>query len=619
MKHQGAKSTGDGSIAPVNVIGRLKERIVHRLDPRLAAELATQRRPILIGLACTAVAATFEALTVLLAQQATKTIQELAPSKKPHSIAIAWLHLPAMPALLALCGLVILLFGAKYWFTRGQSFYLGEAANRLAMNLRIRMMQKLLRLPVGYYNDRRAGAIQSVLTNDVNVYQTAVGLIRDSIQAPITSIGAFTAILILQWQLAIVALLLIPAMVVVMQRNARRMRRAQTEIQGRLANVSATMLEVLSGTRVVKAFGAEDRVQDEYDRTVQQTFESQTRALHVVSALRPLQDLIGAVGIAVFLYLCGILARVGTLDVSHVVALGVAMDKVNQGLKSLGGAGNTYAMVQAASERIHSEILDVPESKEFEGGRCLAHPEGNIAFENVSFTYPDGTYALDNVSFEIQPGTSLALVGPSGSGKSTIADLLLRFYDPTSGRILFDGVDLRDLDVRWLRLQIGPVPQHTFLFAGSIEDNVKLGDPYASDEDVRTALRLAHAEEFAADMRNRTNAELGERGVRLSGGQMQRVAIARALVRKPTVLLLDEATSALDAASEKAVTEALAEVMQTRTTLFIAHRLTTAARADRILVLNRGQVMEVGSHTELMEANGSYASLFRAFSGGVLV
>jgi subfamily B ATP-binding cassette protein MsbA len=341
--------------------------------------------------------------------------------------------------------------------------------------------------------------------------------------------------------------------------------------------------------------------------------------LRIVSALRPLQDLIGAAGIALFLYACGILAQNGAIGVGNVIALAVAMDKVNQGLKSIGTASNTFAMVQAASARIFLEILEVPESKEFEGGRCLPHPKGYIKFENVSFSYPDGTQALEDVSFDIRPGESLALVGPSGSGKSTIADLLLRFYDPTGGRILFDGADLRDLDVRWLRLQIGPVPQHTFLFAGSIEDNVKLGDPCATDEDVRLALKQAYAEEFTKEMHSRTNSDLGERGVRLSGGQMQRVAIARALVRKPTVLLLDEATSALDASSEKAVTEALDEVMRTRTTLLIAHRLTTAARADRILVLNRGGVVETGTHTELMELNGSYASLFRAFSGGVLV
>ena len=209
-------------------------------------------------------------------------------------------------------------------------------------------------------------------------------------------------------------------------------------------------------------------------------------------------------------------------------------------------------------------------------------------------------------------------MGSSGAGKTTIADLLLRFYEPTSGRITYDGVDIKDLSASWLRSTIGVVPQHTFLFAGSIEDNVKMGRPDANQAEVEAALQKANALEFSRDMSQRENSILGERGMKLSGGQMQRVAIARAIVRDPVVLLLDEATSALDAASEKAVTEALGVVMANRTTLFIAHRLTTAARADNIAVLKRGEVMEIGSHKALMEKNGEYAALFRIFSSGVL-
>jgi ABC-type multidrug transport system fused ATPase/permease subunit len=297
----------------------------------------------------------------------------------------------------------------------------------------------------------------------------------------------------------------------------------------------------------------------------------------------------------------------------------LALDRINQSLKAIGGVNSTYKQVEAASDRIHSEVLDVPDQVVDEMlGRVLENVVGRIEFRNVTFAYPDGTEALSDVSFVIEPGTSLALVGPSGAGKSTIADLFLRFYDPTQGQILLDGVDIRDLQISWLRRQIGVVPQQTFLFAGSVNDNIRLGKEDATEAEILEASNSAYADEFIRTMDDGYNSQLGESGIRISGGQRQRIAIARALVRKPTVLLLDEATSALDATSEKAVTEALEVIMKERTTLFIAHRLTTAARADRILVLRKGQVVEIGSHVELMELGGAYASLFRAFSGGLL-
>jgi subfamily B ATP-binding cassette protein MsbA len=480
------------------------------------------------------------------------------------------------------------------------------------------MFRKLLSLPVSYFNERRTGAIQSVLTNDVNVYQNAVMLIRDSIEGPIKTIVAVVMLFILVPQLAGIAFLVVPIFVFVIQRNAKKMRQTQTEVQEDLSELSATSQEVLQGARVVKAFGAEDRMGRFYDAVVRQSLASQTRAVAIVSSLRPMVELIGACAMALLLYVGGYLAAKGSFQVADIAAMAIAMDTINQGFRSLAGVSNAYAGVQAASDRIHSEVLDVPTAHEALGDRIIESPKGQIEFEGVSFTYPDGTQALSNVSFSLAPGESLALVGPSGAGKSTIADLLLRFYDPTEGRITFDGVDLRELDVSWLRAQIGVVPQHTFLFAGSIEENVRLGAPGATEDDLKAALRQAHAAEFTSEMNDRTVSELGERGVRLSGGQMQRIAIARAVIRKPAVLLLDEATSALDPTSEKIVTEALEEVMKGRTTLFIAHRLTTAARADRIVVLRRGEIVEQGSHQELIAASGVYAGLFKAFSGGVL-
>jgi subfamily B ATP-binding cassette protein MsbA len=456
------------------------------------------------------------------------------------------------------------------------------------------------------------------LTNDVNVFQSAVQILRDSIEAPLKAIVALILIIVIQWQMALITFLMIPIMGIIVQRNAKKMRIAQKQVQIDLAEVGAVTQEVLQGVRVVKAFGAEDQVNKDYGRLLHTSLKSQLRAALLVARLRPLVELLGAVGLCGAILIGGWLALSGNMSVSDMAALAFALDAINQGFRGISNLSSTYSSVQGASDRIYSEILDVPLPPEHSGRQVLERVQGLIEFRDVSFVYPDGTWALRNVSFSIQPGTSMALVGPSGAGKSTIADLLQRFYEPTSGSIFLDGNDIKHLDVNWLRSQIGVVPQQTFLFAGGIDENLRLGTPDASDEQLTKALQMAHAEDFSREFRDRNVPVLGERGVRLSGGQMQRIAIARALVRDPSILLLDEATSALDAESEKAVTAALQEVMETRTTMFIAHRLTTAARADSILFLKRGEVIEQGSHIELMAKGGQYSLLFKAFSDGLL-
>ena len=515
--------------------------------------------------------------------------------------------------------LVVAVFFAKYWFTRGQALYLSRAAIQLAGEMRVRLYEKLQRLPVSYFGERRVGGIQSVLTNDVNVYQSAVGAVRDSIDAPLRALIAFAIVVIYQWQLALITMLFLPAMALVIQRNSRRMKAAQTEVQNDLAELNATTTESIQGARVVKAFAAEATMADRYRELVGTSLDSQIRAAKRTAELRPMVELLGSMALASVLYLCGWLSYHGQLQLGQIAALIYALDRINQGFRSFGNVSNTYSQVQAASDRIYGEILTAPESDlANSGGKVIANPTGRITFHDVSFSYPDGTEALRGVSFTLDPQTSLALVGTSGAGKSTIADLILRFYDPTSGSVTFDGVDLRELDLEWYRQQIGVVPQHTFLFAGTIAENLRLGSPDATDAELWTALEMAHADEFVRTAGG-LQFELGEAGNRLSGGQRQRIAIARALLRKPKLLLLDEATSALDAESEKAVTDTLSDVMHQTTTLFIAHRLTTAARADRILVMAAGQVSETGSHAELMTQNSVYAGLFRAFSGGMLV
>lgn len=590
-----------------------KLQLIPRFDPRLKGELLTQRRSIGLGLFCVLIATALDGGIALLLKGCIDAIGLAIPVKgAAHGNR-------EMVNRLAIYSLgVVAVFGAKYWFTRGQAYYLGKAASRLATDLRLKLFAKLQRLPVSYFNTKRTGGIYSVLTNDVNVYQNAVSAVRDSIDSPVKAAINLVLVFYAQWQLALLAIVFLFPMIAVIQANSRKMKAAQAAVQNDLADVSAMTNEAITGTRVIRAFAAEPQIEATYGRLVQKSYLSQVHAIRVMAALRPLVELIGAVAIAIVIYFCGRLAYAGEITVGGVTLLIFSLDRINQAFRSLASVSNTYNQVQAASDRIYGEVLDVPDPVDLQATETLPNPIGKIEFQHVTFRYPDGTEALQDVSFTLEPGTSLALVGPSGAGKSTIADLILRFYEPSEGKILFDGVDVQTLNTEWLRQQIGVVPQQTFLFAGSVKDNILMGDPEASQTDIEQAALAAHAEEYIRNLPALYDTEIGESGNRLSGGQRQRLAIARALVRKPKLLLLDEATSALDPTSEQVVTEALGEIMKTRTTLFIAHRLTTAARADRILVLSKGQVVEEGTHRELLEMHGAYAGLFAAFSGGVL-
>lgn len=565
---------------------------------------------------CTAVAALLYTSTIGLTREATGVVIAIVGALEKHQPQIVANNLQLLAET---CLLVVAVFFVRYLLVRGQIYYLSLGANRLAADLRQRLFDKLLKLPVSFFSDRKAGAIQSVLANDVNVYQNAINIIQDSIAGPIKAIGAFVTILVIQPYLAIIAIAFIPIMVVLLQRNSAKMKVAQHEVQEDLANLSSVTFESLQGVRVIKAFGSENTASKNYQSLNFQSFRSQMRAAITFANLRPLVEFLGAISLSILLYVGGLLATHGMLKAEDIVALAVAMDLINQGFKNLSGLTGTLASVTVASNRIYGQVLDIPEDESESSGRDkIKNPKGKIEFRDVSFNYPDGTEALSGVSFILEPGKSLAVVGPSGAGKSTLADLLLQFYAPTTGQILLDDVDVANLDSNWMRSLIAVVPQETFLFAGTIEENVRVGKESASEGDVKRALKAAHAEDFSKEMADRTSTQVGERGGKLSGGQMQRVAIARALIREPLVLILDEATSALDAASERIVTDALQEIMVTRTTLLIAHRLTTAARADSILLIKNGHVIEQGSHSELIARGGEYAALFTVFSGGIL-
>jgi subfamily B ATP-binding cassette protein MsbA len=517
-----------------------------------------------------------------------------------------------------MCLFIIAIYSVKYWFTRGQMFYLSDVAQRVTAGLRTQLFAKLQTLPIAYFNAKRTGAIQSVITNDVNVIQTGVPLVRDVISAPIRAFGGLALILYLNWKLALVSLIAVPPVAYLIMMNSRKVRKAQETVQKSMAEMTANMQESLGAVRVVRAFSAEERTSKSFADAVESTYESNMKVVGRVAQLKPMVEIIGAVAIAVIFYLGGKLVAEKEMTAGSLLSFIYLLDVIKTGATGIGNISNVYSQVLAATDHVYAEVLDVESDMEDdENAIALDNPQGRIAFENVSFTYPDGTPALHDVSFAIEPGTSVALVGRSGAGKSTIADLMLRFYDPSSGAVTFDGNDLRRLDSAWLRRQIGVVPQQTLLFASTIRQNIEFGKPDATEAEVKAAARAAHADEFICATPEGYGTVLGERGVRLSGGEMQRIAIARALLINPKVMLLDEATSALDSVSERIVQAALDEIMSERTALIIAHRLSTAARADQIIVLAGGRIVEKGSHAQLMALNGTYAGMYRAFNAGL--
>ncbi|HZO90766.1 MAG TPA: ABC transporter ATP-binding protein [Chthonomonadaceae bacterium] len=542
-----------------------------------------------------------------------------------------------------LCAAVLLVFVIKGIFSFGQSYLLSLVANRIATRMRDEIYAHLHTLSLSFFNRRRTGAIMSTLTNDVPVIQNAAMAVRDVVAAPITILVSLSALFWVSWRLALVSLIFIPFMAAVIARIGRRIRTISGVVQGKLADVTTIIEETVAGVRIIKSFAAEDHEISRFSAENHRTLHAVLKAARRSAQLRPLIEFIGAFGIALVLFLGGnyvantnryqqeqqtawIKAHPGVSDVpapsafpvppggmtqGELIAFLYLLNAVARAAGDVGGIATLRAQALAAARRIFEEVLDV-ESEVKEKPDALPMPplQGHICFENVWFRYsPDGPDVLKGITFEVRPGEVVALVGRSGTGKSTLVDLIPRFYDPTQGRITIDGIDIREVKLETLRRQIGIVPQETWLFAGTLRDNIAYGNRDATDEQIQNAAASANAY-FIEGMEKKFDTLVGERGIRLSGGERQRIAIARAILMNPRLLILDEATSSLDASSEALVQEALDELMKGRTTIVIAHRLSTIINADRILAMQDGRIVEMGSHHELMAAGGYYAQLY---------
>ena len=506
---------------------------------------------------------------------------------------------------------IVVVFAIRGVFYYGQSYLVSYIGQRVVVDVREVMFKKFQRMPMAYFDKHQTGETMSYVTNDVAAIQSALvdNLIEFFTEAAIL-VGSIVLMLYIDWKLTLLTLITVPMVGYAMKIFGRKIKKSGTLIQEKLADITALLQESISSIRIVKSFVREDYEVKRFKRENNLNFRAVMKNVQLTSLLTPTVEFLAALAVTLIVWFGGYEVVQGIMSAGSLVAfLTYAVNLANP-VKRLSRIYGRMQQAMAAIDRIFY-VLDLEETvTDKPDAKILPKVTGKVSVENITFSYDGKHNALENVTFEVEPGQMIAFVGPSGAGKSTIANLIPRFYDVNSGKILIDGFDIRDVTAHSLREQIGIVPQETLLFSTTVMENIRYGKLDASDEEVISAAKAANADNFIRDLPEGYKTLIGERGLNLSGGQRQRMAIARAMLKNPQILILDEATSALDTESEKIVQAALDKLMRGRTSFVIAHRLSTIFAADQIFVIEHGKICEHGTHHELLKLGGVYSNLY---------